>query len=129
MTVSFFASRKQPTMRARPGGQVMPMGNAQAKLKGARYSLVNTSSTIPVAGQLLVPPSGLTIRLHGIDLDATNHGGFIDTMKAGDSLTIGAETVVLSAPPIPNSGYFSIQLVALPGVQPDGVYTVTATIA
>lgn len=93
---------------------------------GALYNVVNTSSTLPVAGNLHIPPSGLTLRIHAIDANTIDHTVGIQTLVAGDIITIGTSTCKLTGAPILNTGVFALQVDVLP-VATDGAYIVKAT--
>jgi hypothetical protein len=93
---------------------------------GARYAVVNTGSLTPPIGQLNIPPSGLTLRINATDADLIDHTANINTLVAGDIITIGTATAILTGAPILNTGVFSLQVAVLP-VLADGSYRVKAT--
>lgn len=88
---------------------------------GANYSVVNTSSTIPTAGKIHIPPSGLTLRVHSVDADGHDHNQHIGSMQAGDKIIINGIPSTLVTAPIWNTGVYAMQVQALPVVA-DGTY-------
>lgn len=99
---------------------------AMEVVTAARYDVINTSSTMPLVGDLHIPPSGLTLRINSLDKDGLNHYGGISTLKAGDVINIGVKQATLTNSPIFNTGVFALQVAALPALV-DGEYLVSVT--
>jgi hypothetical protein len=118
--------KRSVTQRVVKIGEPIPLRHKRGKLAGAPYNVVNTSSITPGSGQLYIPPSGLTLRINGWDLAGNDNTAYISTLRAGDTINIGAVPAVLAGTPIFNMGVVELFVVALPVVA-DGNYIITVT--
>lgn len=118
--------KRQVTSRVVERGDYIPLRHKRGKLAGAPYNVFNTSSLTPGSGQLYIPPSGLTLRMNGWDAAGNDNTAFISTLRAGDTINIGAVPTVLAGTPIFNTGVLALFVVALPVVA-DGNYIITVT--
>lgn len=118
--------KRQVTDRVIMLGDYIPLRHKRGKLAGSPYNVFNTSSITPGAGQLYIPPSGLTLRIDGWDAAGNDNTAFISTLRAGDTIHIGTVPAVLAGIPIFNTGVFALFVESLPVVV-DGLYLITVT--
>ena len=109
-------------------GRYIPKNHpSRAPIKTALYHYLTTTSQNPPNGWIYVGSGGLILRVSEVDAAGQNHNDGIDTLKAGDQITIGAQTATLVNSPIQSGpNVWSISVNAWP-VMANGDYAVTIT--
>lgn len=124
--------KRQVTNRVVKVGEPISFRRKVSIANGATYFVVNSSATVAAAGEIHLPPSGLTIRASKFDMSGADLAAQIATLKAGDILTFsqaGVEigTMTLTTAPILTADTFSFAVNAITSYS-NGPYTVKATI-
>ncbi len=122
--------RDQVTNRVvRRGDPISPRQKISVPVSGALYHYLTTTSQNPPPGWIYAASGGLLLRINATDADGRYHGESIPALKAGDTISIGANTGTVQDPPINSGpGVFSVAVDVWP-VLANGDYTVTVVIS